>query len=126
MPTVPSLPVVYCPTRVLGRAPRSNGGAAELVGRQHDGTRTARLRVGRQLRRLSSHRGSTRLPRRASVATPRAVPRPSSSARGRAIDELGVTAAGDESEAELLAANERLVRVAAQLRELSATQTHYA
>jgi hypothetical protein len=46
--------------------------------------------------------------------------------RGRAIDELGVTAAGDESEAELLAANERLVRVAAQLRELSATQTHYA
>jgi hypothetical protein len=46
--------------------------------------------------------------------------------RGRAIDELGVTAAGDESEVELLAANERLVRVAAQLRELSATQTHYA
>jgi hypothetical protein len=46
------------------------------------------------------------------------VPRP----RG-AIDELGVTAAGDESEAELLAANERFVRVAAQLRELSATQT---
>jgi hypothetical protein len=51
-------------------------------------------------------------PRRASAATPRAVPRPSSSAR--------------RDEAELLAANERLVRVAAQLRELSATQTHYA
>ena len=46
--------------------------------------------------------------------------------RGRAIDELGVTASGAESEAELAAANERLVRVSSQLRELSATQTHYA
>ena len=46
--------------------------------------------------------------------------------RGRALDELGVTASGAESEAELAAANERLVRVSAQLRELSATQTHYA
>ena len=46
--------------------------------------------------------------------------------RGRAIDELGVTASGAENEAELAAANERLVRVSSQLRELSATQTHYA
>jgi hypothetical protein len=60
---------------------------------------------------------STRLPRRASAATPRAVPRSEFfRTRGRAIDELGVTRPSCS----------QLVRVAAQLRELSATQTHNA
>jgi hypothetical protein len=60
---------------------------------------------------------STRLPRCASAATPRR--RAASEffrTRGRAIDELGMTRSSCS----------QLVRVAAQLRELSATQTHYA
>jgi hypothetical protein len=63
---------------------------------------------------------STRLPRRASAATPRAF-------RVRVLPHARPRhRRARRDEAELLAANERLVRVAAQLRELSATQTHYA